>query len=121
MKVAHCFGLLLLAVAIAVIGCGGRPSERSTPGPKGGHAEHEAKIKANLAKLSDPEDRKLAEAQKYCPISDEPLGTPEMGVPIKVMVDGQPVFLCCKSCERKAKADPAKTLARVKELKAKKS
>jgi hypothetical protein len=28
------------------------------------------------------------------------------------------VFLCCKGCEKKALADPDRTLAKVKELKA---
>ncbi len=53
------------------------------------------KISANLAKLS-PEDRALAEKQKTCPVSDEPLGS--MGVPIKTQVDGKDVFVCCKGC-----------------------
>jgi hypothetical protein len=30
------------------------------------------------------------------------------------------VFVCCKSCKRKAEADPDATLAKVAELKAKK-
>jgi hypothetical protein len=34
-----------------------------------------------------------------------------MGVPVKVAVKGQTVFLCCGSCEKRAKADPDKTLA----------
>jgi hypothetical protein len=79
--------------------------------------EQEAKIKENLAKLSD-DDRKLAEAQKWCAIeTDDLLGS--MGVPVKVIVKEQPVFLCCKSCTKQAQADPDKTLATVKELKAK--
>jgi uncharacterized protein (TIGR03000 family) len=74
-------------------------------------------IAANLDKLS-PDDRKLAEAQKCCPIHpDDPLGA--MGVPVKIMLKGQPVFLCCKDCVDRARADPDKTLAKVKELKAK--
>jgi uncharacterized protein (TIGR03000 family) len=74
-------------------------------------------IAANLAKLS-PEDRKLAEAQKYCPIHpDDRLGV--MGVPVKIMLKDQPVFLCCKDCVDRAKADPDKTLAKIKELKEK--
>jgi hypothetical protein len=32
------------------------------------------------------------------------------------MVKDQPVFLCCKGCQKKALADPDKTLAKVKEL-----
>jgi hypothetical protein len=77
----------------------------------------EKEIKENLAKLN-AEDRKLAEAQKYCAVqNDERLG--EMDVPVKIMLNGQPVFLCCKSCVKDAKHDPEKTLAKVKELKAK--
>lgn len=82
-------------------------------------ADKAATIAASLAKLS-AEDRKLAEAQKYCPIHpDGALGS--MGVPVKIMLKGQPVFLCCKDCREKAEADPDKTLAKVKELKEKAS
>src|SRR5260370_1117123 len=60
----------------------------------------------------------LAEAQKLCAVeSDARLG--EVGVPAKVMVKDQPVFLCCEMCEKEAQADADKTLAKVKELKAK--
>jgi hypothetical protein len=77
----------------------------------------QAKVKANLAKLSQ-EDRQLAEEQKWCAIEDDHL-LGSMGKPYKVMVKGQPVFLCCKGCEKEAKAEPDKTLAKVKELKEK--
>lgn len=94
-----------------------RPAAPADKAPGGAAADDEAEIKANLAKLSD-DDRKLAQAQKWCAVqTDHPLGA--MGVPIMVMVKDQPVFLCCKGCLRKAKADPDKTLATVKELKAK--
>ena len=43
----------------------------------------------------------------------------KVGTPVKVMVKDQPVFLCCKSCRKKALADPDKTLAKVKQLKEK--
>ena len=33
-----------------------------------------------------------------------------MGKPYKVLIKGQPVFLCCDGCEEKAKRDPAKTI-----------
>jgi hypothetical protein len=79
--------------------------------------KEEAEIRAELAKLP-PEDRKLAEQQKYCAIEDDNrLG--EMGPPIKLMIKGQPVFICCKGCKKQAEADPDKTLAKVKDLKAK--
>ena len=32
--------------------------------------------------------------------------------------DGKPVFLCCKGCEKEAKANPEETLAKVDKLKA---
>ncbi len=82
-------------------------------------AEQAAEAKANLAKLP-PEDRKLAEAQKFCVVESETL-LGAVGVPVKVMVKGQPVFLCCKACLKQATADSDKTLAKVKELKAKAS
>ena len=39
-----------------------------------------------------------------------------MGVPEKIMLKDQPVFLCCDGCVAKAKANPEKTLATVAEL-----
>ncbi len=71
-----------------------------------------ATVIANLAKLS-AEDLKLAVAQGLCPIRDDlPLGG--QGVPVKIILKGQPVLLCCKDCIEKAKADPDKTLAKAK-------
>jgi hypothetical protein len=106
--------MLLLLVSLAVIGCGGSGNDKHS---MHGQQVDEAKIKANLAKLS-PEDRKLAEAQKYCAVEEENrLGT--MGVPIKLELEGQAVFLCCKSCQKTARNNPAETLATVKKLKAK--
>jgi hypothetical protein len=74
---------------------------------------------AERNKLS-PEDRKLVDAQEWCVISDDGrLG--EMGPPIKLMIKGEPVFVCCPSCKKEAQANPDKTLAKVKALKAKKA
>ena len=70
----------------------------------------------DVAELSD-EDRLLAEAQGFCAVTAEPLGS--MGPPLKLIVNDQPVFVCCKGCEKKAKSNPDKTLARVAELKTK--
>ncbi len=76
----------------------------------------DAKIEAALAQLST-DDRALAEQQKFCPVlTDNRLGV--MGTPVKVMVEGQPVLLCCSSCKEKALADPRATLATVERLKA---
>jgi hypothetical protein len=76
----------------------------------------QAKITASLAKLSD-EDRALVQTQKFCPILNTVLGS--MGPPVKVVIDGQPVFLCCNGCKQKALANPEQTLAKVAELKTK--
>jgi uncharacterized protein (TIGR03000 family) len=76
-------------------------------------------IRDALAELS-PEDRKLAEQQQFCPIQPaNQLGA--TGTPVKVMLKGQPVFLCCKDCVEKAQGNPDETLAKVKELKARKA
>jgi uncharacterized protein (TIGR03000 family) len=77
----------------------------------------EKAVAANLAKL-EPEDRKAAEAQRFCAVQ-EGIRLGAMGVPVKVTVKGQPVFLCCKGCEEKAKAAPDQTLAKAKRLKGK--
>ncbi len=73
-------------------------------------------VRATLVKLGDA-DQPLAEAQRYCAVqTHERLGS--MGVPLKLDVQGQPVFVCCKECEKKALGDPVTTLARVASLKA---
>ncbi|MFW6170560.1 MAG: hypothetical protein ACODAD_08720 [Planctomycetota bacterium] len=63
-----------------------------------------------LSELS-PADRELAEKQKVCPVSDQPLGS--MGKPIKVTVEGQDVLLCCSACESQIKENPEKYLAKL--------
>ena len=82
--------------------------------PSGSRAVEKA-VAENLAKLS-PEARKAAQAQRFCAVQ-EGIRLGSMGVPVKVTVKGQAVYLCCKGCEKKALADPAKTLEKVKELK----
>jgi multidrug efflux pump subunit AcrA (membrane-fusion protein) len=79
--------------------------------------DDEAKIQAALAKL-EPVDRKLAEAQQFCPILEENrLGG--MGKPFKVMLKGQAVFLCCKGCEKEARERADEVLAKVEKWKTK--
>jgi hypothetical protein len=71
-------------------------------------------VRASLAKLSF-DDRKLAEAQKFCAVLEgSRLGV--MGAPVKVMVQGHSVFVCCDSCRERALANPDATLARVRQL-----
>jgi hypothetical protein len=115
--------LLPLVAVVPLVSCTGGAKDRRAADTGTGAAargtgdEEEATIRQTLAKLS-PEDRKLAEEQKYCAVqTGNRLG--EMGTPVKILVKDQPVFLCCRSCKEKAEADPEKTLATVRELKAK--
>lgn len=86
------------------------------PGHDAAGEEEAAKIEANLGKLS-PQDRELVAAQRYCVVmTDMPLGA--MGLPLKVAVNDEAVFVCCKGCQKKSLADPAKTLATAKKLRA---
>lgn len=57
------------------------------------------------------EDRLLAERQKLCPVTGEPLDS--MGGPVKVVVDGRAVFVCCKSCEKPLRANAAQYLPKL--------
>jgi hypothetical protein len=101
-----------------------KPADGHDHGKDGhAHAGHhgeasEADIKAAREKLS-AEDRALVEAQEWCAVNpNDRLGC--MDTPIKIMVKGQPVFICCNGCKDDALKDEDKTLAKVEELKAKK-
>ncbi len=54
---------------------------------------------------------------KTCVVSGEKLGG--MGKPVKVTHEGTDVYLCCKSCLKDFKADPAKYVKMVKDAAAK--
>jgi hypothetical protein len=91
--------------------------EPSQPEPVLAQADSkEEKIALALAQLA-PTDRELAVVQKFCAVIEKSrLGS--MGTPMRVVLNGEPVFLCCKGCEQAAKDDPQGTLARVKQLRA---
>jgi multidrug efflux pump subunit AcrA (membrane-fusion protein) len=94
-------------------GGGSTPSKTVRPSTP---EDTDEKTKLILAKLS-PEDRKLVESQKFCPVlADSRLGS--MGVPVKVMVKGQPVFVCCNACSKAAAKEADATLKKVAELRA---
>lgn len=63
---------------------------------------------APVASAADPKTYPL----KTCVVSDDELGT--MGKPYEFTHDGQQIKLCCKSCLKKFKADPAKYLSKIK-------
>jgi hypothetical protein len=110
------FIALFLAAGPLAIGCtDSRPPEPTAAAPAGKPGD--AKVQATLNKLP-AEDRSLAEEQRYCPVMTESrLGS--MGVPVKILVKGEPVFICCKGCDKTALKNPEETLKTVAELKAK--
>jgi len=57
------------------------------------------------------EDQQLVELQKVCPVTDMPLES--MGGPIKVLVEGRPVFICCEGCRKSLLAEPNKYLTKL--------
>jgi hypothetical protein len=109
-------GLFLFGLAaVSLVGC--TDTKSSPAGAGGGTAANGDDVATERAKLS-AEDRGLVEAQEWCAIStDERLGS--MGPPIKLTIKGEPVFICCKGCQKKAEGNPDKTLAKVEELKSK--
>jgi hypothetical protein len=110
--------LLFACLMTTAVGCQKEVSTEKN-GNNGTAMKESDEVTTERAKLS-PEDRALVEAQEWCVVStDERLGS--MGPPIKLLIKEQPVFICCKGCKRKAEADPDHTLAKVKELKAKKA
>jgi membrane fusion protein, copper/silver efflux system len=77
--------------------------------------KEEEKARARLAQLN-PSDRRLAEAQQFCAVQiANRLGS--MGPPVKIMIQDQPVFLCCSACRKEALDHPQETLASVQNLK----
>src|SRR5271154_475125 len=113
MSTARLSFVVAAAFIVGLAGCGqeeGKPVAAGANGP-----EAEKQIEANLAKLS-PEDRKLAEAQKFCPLMPGVrLGA--KGTPRKITSGSDVVFVCCAKCEEVATKDPAYAVAKLKEMK----
>lgn len=125
MKTVYLLWCAMVFLPLALVGCKDASDKAKAQGTDKGQIsnkssdkqEQEAEVQANLAKLS-PDDRKLAEEQRFCVIQKRNrLGS--MDVPVKVMVKGQPVFVCCKGCVRKALNNPDQTLTKVQEFRAK--
>jgi hypothetical protein len=68
----------------------------------------------NIAQLPAA-DRQGALDQRVCPVRGIILGS--MGVPYKVTLNGEPVYLCCQGCVADAKKNAGKILKRIVELK----
>ena len=71
-------------------------------------------ISAAIAEL--PSDEQLiAKRQQFCAVlADNALGS--MGKPIKLMIEGKPVFICCDGCREAAFKDPKTTLRMAQKL-----
>lgn len=113
------FGIGTVLLAVLISGCGKSQNMPTSQAEHGQHAESPsdaAEVQANIAKLSE-DDRPLALAQGYCAVSRERLGS--MGAPLKLVLNDQPVFVCCKGCEKSAKSKPEKAVANAEQLKAK--
>jgi hypothetical protein len=121
-----CLALFLITSATVNFGCS-KTSQPSIPKKEDqangkireqhehGRLEMNSEVEAALAELSK-EDQALARAQKFCAVEQENL-LGSMGAPFKLVVDGQPVFLCCEGCKDTALKHPQATLAAVSKLK----
>jgi hypothetical protein len=84
-------------VATGYFGAGGRTAAGAAPPPASGSPS--------------PEDQKLIARQKTCPVTGEPLDS--MGGPVRVVVNGRAVFVCCSGCEKPLRQKPEVYLAKL--------
>jgi hypothetical protein len=92
------------AVAAGYFGAGRGERAPSASAPASHIATADAAAFATLA----PEDRLIAERQKNCPVTRKRLGS--MGTPVRIVVSGRVVFLCCDGCEDALRRDANKYL-----------
>jgi Cu(I)/Ag(I) efflux system membrane fusion protein len=106
------------AAGSTYFGASGAP-QATAGGTTRSTSKEEAEVRVALAKLGAA-DRQLAEAQRFCAVQKaNRLGS--MGSPVKIMIQDQPVFLCCNGCRKEAIDHAQQTLATVANLKAGKS
>ncbi len=72
-------------------------------------AVSKAKPQVTLAALGQSDQAGIAR-QRVCPVTGAALDS--MGGPVKVLVGGQPLYLCCKGCLGKVQSDPEAYLAK---------
>lgn len=102
----------LAALAVFAVGCGNKEAGKSDGEAKVVHpadvqpgSEAEAPV-IEQAPASQP--AAAGESASVCPVSGEENGG--HGDPIKVMVEGKEVTVCCEGCIEPLKADPKKYL-----------
>jgi hypothetical protein len=69
----------------------------------------------NLSLLG-PEDRRLVESQRICAADDCHVRLGAEGPPVKIVLQGTPLFVCCHECELRARAHPKEALAKLQML-----
>jgi Cu(I)/Ag(I) efflux system membrane fusion protein len=105
------------AASAAYFGAGGGPSNgRPSSSPEGSAPSGPTgDDRKNLEKLPLAE-QELARSQQLCPITNMPLGS--MGVPFKIVIADETVFVCCKACVQRAQREAQKTLEKVRKWRA---
>ncbi len=94
-------------LASAYFGAGRNPREGAA---QGSLVPASVDLKAlALGKLA-PADQALVRAQARCPVTGKDLGS--MGVPIRMVADGKPVFLCCEGCRDAFQSKPGQYLTK---------
>lgn len=58
-------------------------------------------------------DAAAIQKQDVCPVLHSKLG--EHGTPVKILIDGQPIFVCCRGCVEQVRKNPALYAARTAE------
>lgn len=101
-----CGLLLLFPLWASSTGC-----HHEGPPVAGVDPSEEDQIKESLAKLN-ADDRKAAEAQRICPVTDARLGI--MGAPVKVSVKDQDVWICCAGCKTELEEHADQYLGKLK-------
>ena len=93
---------------------------KSESGAHTGHAASAGHGAATANRLtvstSTEADQAAITQQRVCAVAGSKLGG--MGTPIKVTMNGQTLFLCCKGCVGKLEKDPAGYFAKAAELRA---
>ncbi len=103
------FKFLPFAAIAAALGVASLFGARSNVRAEDAVADPEQEIQKALDELPAA-DRPLAVAQRWCAVEQENrLGS--MGCPVKVTLEGKPVFLCCAGCTKRAKSRAKTTLA----------
>ncbi len=84
---------------------------KSTPAQTGNGAATSNKLTVST---STSADRTAIARQRVCVVAGSRLGG--MGTPVKVTLNGQSLFLCCKGCVGKVEKDPAGYFAKAAQL-----